>query len=573
MRKKNFVLLFMLFCLLALYITPHLTHAVTLDHCQKLTGSGPKGLLKECCDAFGAVLPYCGPVLSGGGAGGPSPPIAVSSTEFANWIPVMLIAAIIGFSLEAIYYLLGVILNNNVIKARAIAEVGQFVESIFLVALILFIINIFGSATYSEVSVLSQAKVGQLCATLAGARLDFISNANVGGTDTPTKTLCDGVIKTAGASDITSNIDYGLASAYLILANLTNQTETNLNGVYLFEGYTGFLGQLRPQFGLCWPAISCGGVLSKAGVPNINTNLSYQPFAGYGIFRGVVFPVVSQAEIMFYMYLIQMIGIIVTLFSWPYLLAAGLFLRSTIFTRRIGGLIIAIVIVALIIYPLIFIFEYVSLSNVCSGAVTTNCVSPVGGLPASTTLQFHGYKPTGDTYSWVTGLTTSTFERVDYGLLNNMNFYVFPRVDYILTYDGCSPEYPTIISTDPNAKSITASSHIPFIGGLFSSTVVSSEVEIVGSYLVPGAQLIKSVLNFFPGGISSPVFSPTTFAFDCGPQQVITSLMDLEDLYGLLSVIGIILPIINILLAISATIGISYLLSGETNMLGISRLI
>jgi hypothetical protein len=65
-----------------------------------------------------------------------------------------------------------------------------------------------------------------------------------------------------------------------------------------------------------------------------------------------------EAVLTFYVMLMQLLVITFFLFAWPYILAAGIILRSSFFTRRTGGLLMAISLVAVLIYPILYGMEY-----------------------------------------------------------------------------------------------------------------------------------------------------------------------------------------------------------------------
>jgi hypothetical protein len=71
----------------------------------------------------------------------------------------------------------------------------------------------------------------------------------------------------------------------------------------------------------------------------------------------------------FEIYLIELLLIIGFIYAWPYLLAAGIILKASMFTRKVGGMLIGIVIAGLIIFPIIFLMEYASLNNATLGPI------------------------------------------------------------------------------------------------------------------------------------------------------------------------------------------------------------
>ena len=182
---------------------------------------------------------------------------------------------------------------------------------------------------------------------------------------------------------------------------------------------------------------------------------------------------------------------------------------------------IAFVLAAILIFPIIYLMEYV--------ALTTPNLSPVGASSFPTVS--------------LTGKDLNS-NIVTYGS-NGINFFVFPNAEYVLNNDGCWPH-----------------------GGL-----ISQELLIVGAYSIPGYGLILGIVNTF-GSLtgSTPSVLPIPF-FNCTPQNAINSIFDLINLYGLMSVLGVIFPILNILMGITATLGISGLLGGTTSILRLNKLL
>ena len=466
-------------------------------------------------------------------------PILATSTLIADysalfsWLPAIMLGILASASLVAVYYVIGVLLGNNRIKASAASEFGQIIGTALLIAAILWVLGLFNSASFSLTTLLSISTVHSICGQLANAHIDFISTTS--SRSGLNHFICNSLVDHAG-SDITANLDYGLASAYVILANMTNQSLTNLNAVFVFESYTGLLTNLQPFVAVCEPTELC--MLSNPYTPTpiagVKVIYSFNVFKGYGIFRGVVFPMAGQATLMVYMYLLQMIVILILLYGWPYILAGGIILRSFLFTRRTGGLLIAIAVVGLLIYPFLFVFEYVTLSN---------APSPIGLYPYA-----NGYGPQ-QPYQipqsmQLIGLEPSAQNPPIYYGSPTFNFFVFPRADYILNYNGCWP---------------------------LDGSMVAQTLDVFIQYIVPGYSLLASAISLFTSSFNTyPAFIE---GVGCTPDNVIKSLIAMINLYGWMSVTGVILPLINILISISAVRGLSSLFGGDTNLLGIGKLV
>lgn len=554
------------------------------------------------------------------------PSLYAPASALNDWLPVVVIGVLASVSLVTIYYLIGAILNNRRVKAAAINEYGNAIGTIVIMVIILAVITYFGSASNYYISQDTNTQLNNICNTLNGGNIDLIKTTSSSSTSTPsnpTDDVCRNVISVAGSgsTDITTNIDYGLASTLVVISNLTNQTLRNMNALYLFDSFTGFLATLKIGASVCLPEEACLYKLPGA----LSVTAGYAPFEGYNLLiGGVKTPLITQATIIFYMYMIQIIVTALILAGWPYMLAAGLVLRTTFFTRRIGGLLIAIVIGALLLYPILFMFEYVALSSTTLspiGANPANTVTPGTGSAGSigyqtylnSNLIIHAYPPNArqlytssgtdpisvelknqngftctdaQLFGIITGSsgtgTDPCFENGypsmlaawlknpispvplqvssefliskfnSYGL-GNINFFVYPRADYVVNYYGC---WPTPFF---GAQSATSTSYL----------LTQQELKIGLSYYTPAyglflaiKDLIGSFVNDFPTGPAG---------FYCYPQNVVSATITLEQLYGYMSVMAIVLPILNLLIVLSGIRGLSGLLGGESDLLGIGK--
>ncbi len=500
-----------------------------------------------------------------------APTVETSVSVLNSWLPLVLLASLLGVGITLIYYIIGYLLNNRRIKANAISEYSQALGTVAMVIIILMVLNFYGSTFYAVLSSLPQGNVNKICGQLDNANILLVGNIEPPtlvspSTVTPTNTICSSLISKAGKTDATANLDYGLASTYLITANLTEQISENINAVYIFEGYTNYLSALQPISGACLPELFClqNGVqnLQASGTSQIpdtwQVMIAYLPYSAYTVFRGVMFSVLTQATMMFYMFQIQLLAILFALFAWPYLLAAGVILRASFLTRRLGGLLIAIALASVIIYPTIYLFEYVSLTcpttGSCSrmpitGAPTTSILGspPSPSSPSVIPVLYLNGTPPGD--SSCPRFTDKGTPCVDYA--KNINFYVFPNAESIINYYGCWP--------------------IPF-GSSGGSNLLQQELLDAGSYLVPGYSQYLA-LTALIGNVYQSVPKFLTYNLGCDPKEVINTLFGLEQMYGIISVIGIVLPILNILLTLASLKGLSSLFGGDTFLLGLGRLI
>lgn len=511
-----------------------------------------------------------------------------TTSVFYSWIPVIVLAILAAAALTVAYYGIASLIGNPRLKAQALDEFAQVLGTAVVIVLILGLLNIYGGLSFSAYPKLNSA-VQAICGPnqlgSPTTQITFLSsNSNTPG---PTQMICSDIVDQASTGGITQNIDYGLGSTYALVANITNQAGNSLNYLNVFESYYATLANMKPQESICWPGL-CASSL-KAAVGTIT--YVYQPFYIYGKVRGGTLFIGVEASLSFYVGLLEMLLIILMIFGWPYLLAAGLILRASAYTRKAGGLLIAIVLVGMLLFPILNIFEYLSLSNVTNPLSTAN--SPIGltqtsltqatvsntvlyGIPTggslstpqdqsacSTlggTLDANGdccYTPPGGVYvcaplqetgsqtssSTSNSPTTSTTPIV-YDT-SHINFYVFPRLDYILNYDGC---WPT--------------------GG----DIFLQDALIAGSYSVPGYGLILAIKDLI-GSFTSTIPLPTAPGFSCNPPNLIKSVLDLASFYGQIFPFTLLMPVLNILMLLSAVKGISSLLGGDTNLLGLGRIL
>ncbi len=432
---------------------------------------------------------------------------------FTNWISTIFIAITLGMVIAGIYYLAGVIVNNPGVKSNAITEFGQAVGTGIIVVLLLGIFYIISSSAVST-SAFSPSIPSGICQNyLSKSPLNLASSSQ-----SPTNTICSFIENAQQNPSNTVELDYPLAASYVITANLTTQALENLNSLYVVENYLGFLSRFSPYFTICLPA----GDLAACTLPWVpvpfDVKISYVPLAGYDMIKQVTKPLESVAYITFESFVLQLVMIIIVLYAWPYLLAAGIILRSTCLTRKVGGLLMAIAIIAFGVFPLIYLIEYAALSG---GAAAS---SPIGAsnLPVL-----------------VINETTLGGQKIVYGS-NTLNFYVFPRVDWVANNYNC---------WQPN--------------------ILSAEVGFAWPYLTPYTlyEIFAQVLSF---AFASSIPSVNTA---CTPSEVTKMIPNIINVYGVMDVTGFIIPVLNILIALAALKGLSQLFGGDTNLLGIGNLV
>ncbi len=468
-------------------------------------------------------------------------------SAFQNWLPVIMAAITASASLVSMYYLLGAVLGNKRIKANAITEFGQIIGLTVIVVILVGILYTFGTSSLSTFYSIPPSSLANICNTylvpssinnFKGSPLDILSGY-------PTNTICNIEIPNAQAAaaspnpHIATNIDYGLSAAYILNANITNQTAANLNSLYIFENYMAFLRELDARVGICEPIVPTSCIIPREGFA-FESVYTYEPFVGYYMMLRGTKMIEAQAYLLFYLSSFILLFIILFIYIWPYLLAGGIILHSSFLTRKVGGLLMAISIVMVIIYPIFFIFEYTSL--------TSPSIKPVGAsLIPSMSLY---YKPFNDNTCIIGDPKTCPHY--------TPNFFVIPNLAEAINYNGCWPS------------------------GLPGSTgLLSAELKLVAYYTFPlsgavtGGGAVLAVISSFGsshlGGIS-PAMPPYGY-FNCHPTEALNSLLAILHVYGIDSVIGFILPILNLLIIITSIMGLSSLFGGNTSLLGLSRLL
>ncbi|MEM0149810.1 MAG: hypothetical protein QXW10_02865 [Candidatus Micrarchaeaceae archaeon] len=442
-------------------------------------------------------------------------PIKTSFSAFNNWLPVITVALLLSVMIVGIYYMLGVILNNPSVKSRAISELGQVIGTAIIMLIILAALGLFGTS-FSLTSLVSPQIMNSICFTgpnsLAGSPLALTNS----GLPYATNAICNLAVS-AGSSNpsFTTQLDYGLAASYVLLANLTNQSAVNLNSLYVFSGYVGSLSTLTSTTTFCFGPEGNGVLcmlpipLSQGAVSALDTvTFSYKPLAGFSVLRIVLKPLETEANLIFESFVLQLLSISFFLYAWPFLLAAGIILRASFFTRRVGGLLIAMSLAATIFFPFVMLLEYSSLSNI-------SAISPIGANSIPT-LSIPGYK---------------------------LNYYVFPNIKNIASANSCYP---------------------------YDNSLSLGEIGAAAPYLVPFLGLGFGVAYALLGFVS---YIPSIYWVGCTPSNALNTVLTFVNAYGVMSVAGFILPLINILLSFSILVGISASLGGDTNLLGIGRLV
>lgn len=515
-------------------------------------------------------------------------------SALSAWLPVVFIGIILSMALIGIYYMIGYLFNNSGIKSAALYEYAKLVGLTTVVIVIIGVFYMFGSTLLFTGSA-TQTQITGVCNQLVNSKISFLSS-NIN-SNSPANTVCSQIIDpSSNTGSVTRNLDYGLGATYIIEDNLTNQSVQSLNAVYVFNAMLGFLRNYKVSDAICFP-VDC---LIPDGPQAFSVGIQAAPYAGYQL--GNTIPVILglEAQLIFYFLLFQLVITILMLLIWPYLLAAGLILETNMFTRRLGGFLIAMVISSMLVYPTVFLFEYSSLNNIQNlqpygASAIPNlalCGAPASGLSYSTlgvltllvklplTPQLTGNQNNGVYcytsasqlplgYIYKATLPESYSDMVPNAYANypsntlipacpqknngmcfikkSLSFYVFPKIKDTLALYFTWPQSGNILNFE-----------LPFI--LPSADIASSITNAV-------TQLENLLSGNFAGSF------PTGLYYYVDPAHTIAALLALINIYAIDAVTGFILPIFNILILISSILEISKLLGGEASILGLSKFV
>ncbi|MCL5430046.1 MAG: hypothetical protein M1504_01045 [Candidatus Marsarchaeota archaeon] len=500
----------------------------------------------------------------------------------ANFMALVVIAILIDASIAAIWYMIGVLINNQTVKRGARGEAVQVIGTSIIAGAILMVLMIFGLIYFNSVTqvgvagatgtVLSPGTMSSICANLEkSAEVQFAASAvTVEGsnpnTGQQTPSVCDIIngVKSyqssGGTGDVTNTLlmDYPLATTGVIMANLTNQVGTEINDTFVIDDYLGVLKDLKVTYGLCFqdPETASCSAFPFFGVPPIPFTedyiayykIAWQPLAGLDM----VTKSLGTMSTMFYLslnsFLAQLLFIDIFIFVWPYLLFIGLVLRGFFFLRKLGGLFIAIAIGVVLFYPAIVSMEYLTSYNTAE-------------LPVSYPIGFCG--------------VTSPYSY-------QLNFFNLPSIQGVAQDCGCWPSLGTLGSV----SALWAGLNTPYFWGSDLVKTISDWVtgnagnaqgaaSQVGTFSIPligggfaSALAFGGIPVCNPGGYTPP--SSTGGGYGGGGEGFAFSL---SQVYGIVGVSSYFLPIINIIITLAAILGLSGLLGGDVQLAGLSRLV
>jgi hypothetical protein len=450
-----------------------------------------------------------------------------SSLSAAQYLllPLVLIALIIDVAILVVWYFIGALLGNSTVKTAARNEFYQFIGTAILISVVLFFLVLGGSLFYSALSSTSLMNPSAIYNTISSlssnTQLSILASGNSLANPSASSTY-PGLVNLVAAAEKSSasntiKIDYPLAATSVIVANLTNQTALNLNQMFYVDALLGFMSGLTPEtifcssYGTpCYTPIALTGLL-------FSIEVDYTPYAGYELiyssFRSLSVILATAYE----SFVAQLLVYTILLYIWPYLLFIGLVLRATFFTRKIGGLFIAAAVASVLILPLVFSVEYLSLGR----GTQSSPLPSAFGFNAITTLP-----ASSGTGNYI------------------LNFFVEPSIGAIATHNGC----------------------YPIISGY--TTLAGAEMADIATTFIPIYNIVAAHIDQY---LSSP--SPYPLPVGCSDTSALHTLFDSLNLYGIIGVIAYFLPLINLLIFLSALQGLSGLMGGDTSLGGLARLI
>ena len=201
---------------------------------------------------------------------------------------------------------------------------------------------------------------------------------------------------------------------------------------------------------------------------------------------------------------------------------------------------------AVFFYPLIFSIQYLTLGQGLGNVPVYSPSDIIRTLPNSISTAY-GYN--GLTTLTLTSMAGSCGPSQYWNVCGayTPNFYVFPSIAAIANSNGCWP---------PDGQDVGA---------------IGAEAADIATQLVPFlslAELSQALIGGFVG--SYPLL---LVPFQCLPYSAESTLFTIINAYGVYGTAGYLLPILNIMITLSAIIGLSDILGGDTDLAGLAKLV
>lgn len=486
------------------------------------------------------------------------------SSTYSSLFPLIAIAIMFDAAIVGGWYMVGAVLGNTKVKSSAMGEFYQVFGTALLVVILAGILVIFGNTFYSVTSsttLMGTNAIGTMCSNLnSNSLMPLISakRSEDGNSLLYSKSGFPGLCNvTSSQKTFTSKIDYPLAVSGIVIANETNQTMGNLNSYFIFDAFAGFLEKLTPSMAICispnpnpLEPISIPCVLPIPGLePDTLIRYTLAPFNGLGLIYKSISSLGALLTMALESFVAQLTLTSIFIYIWPYLLFAGIILRATPFTRKIGGLLIAIAIGGILFFPLIFSIEYLSLGN---GLGTMMGYTPPSAAGIIITPSSYSQNDIGAYYGFGGLFTNTTYfipNTTDTTDAYVTNFYVQPNLGIAASNPaaGCYPSNGNLLTAEEEDTTYLL---IPFTGML-------EQILALANHAIPNS--IISGISGLPQGCTESQALNTYFIFLKG--------------YGVMGISAYFLPLINIIIVLSGIIGLSGLMGGDTTLAGLSRLV
>ncbi|MGC8669647.1 MAG: hypothetical protein ACP5TL_00650 [Candidatus Micrarchaeia archaeon] len=445
-------------------------------------------------------------------------------------MPLVVVALMLDSAFIAIWYLIGTALGNSTVKAGARDEFYQLIGTVLLIAIVLGILYVIASSYISilnSTALMNSNTMYTLCQNVESLpkslSLNIVHDFLAG--NSKFEGLCN-IVKAGSLSPqnqptVTEELDYPLAASSVIVASLTDQSVREYNAAFLFDAFVGYLSKLSPQINVCvYPGWLSPCIIPLYGAmqsPDFLLHVAFTPYSGYSFIYKLLTPLGTLMTTAIEFFVAQLSINVIALYIWPYLIFLGLLFRSVFFTRKLGGLLIATAIGVILFYPTIYSIEYISLSKSTSYYNSTYGYNTVTNIPNSASSSINTYY--------------------------TLNFFSLPDLTAAISHYGCMPLGGNLISAD-TADSIVL--------------------------LIPFYSIAAGVISAIESGSVVPNFYlPST----CSPSNIMPVTFMLFEAYSIMGVTAYFLPIINLLITLTAIIGLSGLLGGDTELAGLAKLI
>lgn len=509
--------------------------------------------------------------------------LSYSSVQ-ATWLPLAFLAMAVDGAVVGVWYVAGYLLNNNGMKASARGEYVQFIGTGIMLGLVVVLIGTVSgllTSSMSATTLLSPQTLSTMCTNIESYNtglFDYLSllagSSNNAGfsflSGSPSGTgfpgLCAYITQQKSNPNSDTQVDYPLAAAAMVIANMTNQTAANYQRLYILDAYVGYQISINPTFSLCLevPTPGIGGpcVFPWEGTeapPAIFIQASYLPFAGYRMPYKSIETVGTLMGTAIEVFMAQLVATSMFLYIWPLLLFLGFVLRATPFTRKIGGLLIAIALGIVLIYPTVFAIEYLSVGNGLSTAIGS-----VQGTVGETVSQAYGFNSiTANSLTVIDYSNSSSASASKCGTGNpstcvyTPNFFVEPNLELIAQHYSCWP---------------LGGDSVGSLGAEFLDTV---------KMLIPFNNAVAFITQLISGStptidfssVSSAIASVGALPYSCSTQNVESVAFAMFNAYGIIGMSAVLLPLINIMITVTAIIGLSGLFGGDTGLAGLAKLV